>query len=116
MSKWGQYHEVPYKSNVKERIVAGLSWEQLLWVAPGVILSFQIATNVPKLPFDSILFSRVHWFVPLIISLVFATFKDPRTNLSLFQLMLVKQKLKRRKRTFLYRRSKMPKWEDVENR
>ncbi|MEQ2529086.1 hypothetical protein WMO40_20640 [Bacillaceae bacterium CLA-AA-H227] len=113
---YGEYHEVPYKSNVQEAIIGPFSWSQLLWLAPGVIGSYQLAKIIPKIPVDSILFSRIHWFIPIVISLVFAFFKDPKTNLSLFQLIVTKVKLKKRNRTFYYRRKNMPSVNEVEDR
>lgn len=113
---YGQYHEVPYKSNVEESIIGPFSWSQLLWLAPGVIGAYQLSQFVPKLPLDSMLFSRIHFFIPIVISLVFAFFKDPKTNLSLFQLIVTKVKLHRRNRIFYYRRRNMPSYEEVENR
>lgn len=116
MRVYGEYHEVPYKSNVKEAIIANFSWGQLLWLAPGVILSYKVATNIPKLPIDSLVFSRIHWFLPLIISIIFATFKDPTTNLSLAKMLIGHIKLRIRNRKFTYRRKNMPSWDEVEKR
>lgn len=113
---YGEYHEVPYKSNVQEAIIGPFSWRQLLWLAPGVMGTYQFATHIPKLPMDSLLFSRVHWLIPIIISLIFAYFKDHKTNLSLFGLIVTKTKLLFRNRTFYYRRKNMPSVNEVENR
>ncbi|WP_019156882.1 hypothetical protein [Robertmurraya massiliosenegalensis] len=113
---YGQYHEVPYNSNVEEAIIGPFSWSQLLWLAPGIMGTYQVAQIFPKLPLGSLIFDRVHWFIPIIISLVFAFFKDPKTNLSLFQLILTKIKLKARNRTFYYRRKNMPSVNEVESR
>lgn len=113
---YGEYHEVPYKSNVQEAIIGPFSWSQLLWLAPGVIGSYNLATIFPKLPIDSFIFARVHWFIPIIISLIFAFFKDHKTNLSLFELILTKIKLRARNRTFYYRRKNMPSVSEVETR
>lgn len=113
---YGEYHEVPYKSNVQEAIIGPFSWSQLLWLTPGVIGSYKLATLVPKLPIDSFLFSRIHWITPIIISLMFAFFKDPKTNLSLFGLITTKIRLRVRNRTFYYRRRNMPSAYEVESR
>lgn len=113
---YGEYHEVPYKSNVQEAIIGPFSWSQLLWLAPGVMGSYKLATIFPTLPIDSMIFSRIHWFIPIIISLIFAFFKDPKTNLSLFELILTKIKLRARNRTFYYRRKNMPSTTEVETR
>lgn len=105
---WGDLHEVPYNSKIKERIIGPFSSGQLLWIAPGVLLSFQIAQFLPKLPIENLVFSRIHWAIPFFISLIFATFKDSKTNLTLFQLIRTKSALKRRNRVFYYRRRNMP--------
>lgn len=109
-------HEVPYNSKVKEAIIGPFSWGQLAWIAPGLLGSYKLAQWIPKIPIDSILFSRIHWFIPLIISLIFATFKDRKTNLTLAQLIITHIKLRNRKRTFYYKRKNMPSWKEVEER
>jgi hypothetical protein len=113
---YGQYHEVPYKSNVQEAIIGPFSWSQLLWLTPGVIGSYKLATTIPKLPINSFIFARIHWIIPIIISLIFAFFKDPKTNLSLFELLVTKIKLRNRNRVFHYRRKNMPSAKEVETR
>lgn len=113
---YGEYHEVPYKSNVQEAIIGPFSWSQLLWLAPGIWGTYQLATTLPKLPIDSMVFSRVHWFFPIIISLIFAFFRDSKTNLSLYELIVTKIKLRARNRTFYYRRKNMPSSSEVETR
>lgn len=109
-------HEVPYNSKVKEAIIGPFSWGQLAWIAPGLYGSYQLAKWIPKIPIDSLIFSRVHWFIPLIISIIFATFRDRNTNLTLLQLIITHINLRRRQRKFLYRRKNMPSWEEVEDR
>lgn len=99
-----EYHEVPYNSKIKEAILGPFSWSQLFWLAPACYMSYQIAIRVPKLPFDSILFNRIHWFLPIIIAVIFVTFKHPNTNLSLSQYLITMAKFKMRQRTFYYTR------------
>lgn len=113
---YGERHEIPYDSKVKEAIIARLSWGQLAYIAPGVILSYKLSTVVPKIPVDSIVTSRIHWFMPLIIAFLFAFMKDSKTNLPLMEYIITKVKLKLRKRTFYYRRKNMPSCEEVEQR
>lgn len=102
------YHEVPFNSKIKEAIVGPFSWSQLLWLAPACYLSYQIAMNVPKLPIDYALFNRIHYFLPIIIALIFVMFKHPKTNLTLSQYLIVQLKFKMRQRSFYYRRKRMP--------
>jgi hypothetical protein len=109
-------HEIPYNSKVKEAIIGPFSWGQLAWLAPGLFGSYHIAQWIPKLPIDSLLFSRVHWFIPIIIALIFSSFKDHKTNLTLAQKIVSYIKLRRRNRTFYYRRKNMPSYEEVEDR
>lgn len=109
-------HEVPYNSKVKEAIIGPFSWGQLAWIAPGLYGSYYLAQWIPKLPIDSLVFSRIHWFIPLGIAIVFATFKDRKTNLTLAQLIITHIQLRKRKRTFYYRRKNMPSWKEVEER
>jgi hypothetical protein len=113
---YGQFHEVPYNSKVKEAIIGPFSWAQLAWLAPGVISTFYLSQWIPKLPIDSLIFARIHWFIPITISLIFGFFKDKKTNLTLAQLIITQVKLRRRNRSFYYRRKNMPSWEDVEYR
>lgn len=113
---YGQFHEVPYNSRVKEAIIGPFSWGQLGWLTPGVLATYKLAEWLPKLPIDSILFSRIHWLLPLAISVVFAVFKDPKTNLTLAQLFITQVKLRTRRRVFYYRRSNMPSYIEVEKR
>jgi len=101
---WGEYHELPYDSKVEERILGPFSLSQLGWLVPGVLGSYKLAQNIPKLPFDAIVLSRLHYLIPLAISLAFAFFKDPKTNLSLWGLIKMKFEVKRRNRKFIYRR------------
>lgn len=103
-----EYHEVPFNSKIKEAIIGPFSWSQLLWLAPACYLSTQIATHVPKLPIDYILFNRIHYFLPIIIALIFVMFKHPKTNLTLSQYLKVQLKFKFRQRSFYYRRKRMP--------
>lgn len=113
---YGQYHEVPYNSKVKEAIIGPFSWSQLGWLAPGVIATYKLAEWIPKLPIDSTVFSRIHWLIPLLITFIFAYFKDPKTNLTLPQLIMTQIKIRTRRRSFYYRRVNMPSWEEVEKR
>lgn len=106
---YGQYHEVPYNSKIKETIIGPFSWSQLLWLAPACYLSFQIASKVPKLPIgDSIIWSRIHWFFPIIVAIIFITFKHPKTNLTLSKYLIVMIKFHLRQKVFYYRRENMP--------
>lgn len=104
-------HEVPYNSRVKEAIIGPFSWGQLVWIAPGLFGTFKLAQWIPKIPIDSLLFSRIHWAIPLIIAIVFATFKDRKTNLSLAKLIYTHIALRNRQRTFYYRKKNMSSWE-----
>lgn len=103
-----EFHEVPFNSNIKEAIIGPFSWGQLLWLAPACYLSYQIANHVPKLPIDSIIFNRIHYFLPIIIALIFVMVKHPNTNLTLAQYLIVQIKFRARQRTFYYRRKRMP--------
>jgi len=103
-----EYHEVPFNSKIKETIIGPFSWSQLMWLAPACYLSYQIAQHVPPLPFNSLIFDRIHYFLPIIIAMIFVMFKHPKTNLTLSQYLIVQIKLNNRKRTFYYRRERMP--------
>ncbi|MDP4086580.1 MAG: hypothetical protein Q8934_18530 [Bacillota bacterium] len=106
MGGWGQYHEMPYKSGLEEKILGPFSFSKLCWLIPGVIVSYEISQVFPTIPFlnDYIIFSRLHLTIPVMIAAVFAYFKDNRTNLTLFQLIMTKRALNKRKRTFFYKR------------
>lgn len=109
-------HEIPYDSKVKEAILGPFGWSQLAWLAPGLYGSYLFAQWLPKLPFDSLIFARIHWFIPLIIAVVFMSFRDRKTNLSLYQLIRTQILLRHRQRKFLYRRKNMPSAEEVSSR
>lgn len=109
-------HEVPYNSKIKEAIIGPFGWGQLMWLAPGLYGSFIFAKFIPKIPIDSVVFSRIHWFVPIAIALIFMSFRDRKTNLSLFQKIVSEVSLRRRQRKFLYRRKNMPSVKEVESR
>ncbi|MDX8367179.1 hypothetical protein [Cytobacillus sp. IB215665] len=101
---WGNHHELPFDSGLEEKILGPLSFSKLMFIAPSLIVVDQIANIYPKLPFDSIVFSRIHLAIPVVIAIVLAYFKDNRTNLTLPQLILTKLSLKRRRRVFYYQR------------
>lgn len=107
---WGRTHELSYKSGIEERWLGPFSLQKLIWLVPAVMITTKLLEVWPKIPFiDHFLLSRIHIFTPLIIALIFAYFKDKKTNLTLFQLLKMKYLIKRRKRTFFYHRSNMPK-------
>ena len=109
---WGDYHEMPYRSGLKERILGPFSFSHLAWLAPGLITSGKISEVYPQITFiDSMVFNRIHLLVPVLISLVFAYFKDKKTNLTLFDLIVTKIKIRFRRRVYYYRRKNMPKIE-----
>lgn len=106
---WGQFHEISYQSGIEEKILGPFSFAKLVWIVPGILLANQLAGILPTLPFiDHIIFSRLHLGIPVAIGFIFAYFKDNKTNLTLFQLIVTKWKIRRRKRRFLYKRSNMP--------
>lgn len=104
------HHNIPYNSKIEEAIVASFSWGQLLWLAPAVFLSFQM-TKLPLLPFDSFLFSRLHWALPIVIAIVFIKVKHPKTNLTLSKYLILMLKLRKRRRKFLYKRESITEFE-----
>lgn len=109
-------HEVPYNSKIKEAILGPFGWSQLAWLVPGIYGSYLFAQVFPKLPFDSLIFSRIHWFIPVAIAVVFMAFKDRKTNLTLFQKIVSEVSIRHRQRKFLYRRKNMPSVKEVDNR
>lgn len=116
---WGQYHEVPYRSGIEEKILGPFSFYKLAWLLVGLVISNQLAKILPKLPFisDDIAFgllARTHLLIPIAIALCFAYIKHPKTNLRLFDYLVVMYKLKKRRRTFHYYRSNMPRGEEIE--
>jgi len=111
---WGNHHELPYKSGLEEKIIGPFSFAKLMWLAPSLIVSNQIAEIYQKLPIDHIVFSRIHLAVPVAIAFVLAYFKDNRTNLTLSQLIWARISLHRRKRVFYYQRINFKKGREAE--
>lgn len=109
---WGNHHELPYNSGLEEKILGPFSFAKLIWIAPSLIVSSQIAKIVPKLPIDHIIFSRIHLAIPVAIAIILAYFKDNRTNLTLSQLIFVKLSIRRRRRVFYYKRLNLTKEEE----
>ncbi|HWO75548.1 MAG TPA: hypothetical protein VNM69_06450 [Bacillus sp. (in: firmicutes)] len=103
---WGRYHEIPYNSGLEEKIIGPFSFSKLCWIAPGVLVSYQIAQVFPVIPFleEYVIFSRLHLTIPLIIAVIFAYFKDQRTNLTLFEMIMTKRALNKRRRTYAYKK------------
>lgn len=116
---WGQYHEIPYRSGIEEKILGPFSFYQLGCLGVGIIISNQISKVIPKLPLISEdiafgLLAKIHLSIPIIIALCFAYIKHQKTNLRLFDYLVVMYKVRKRKRTFLYYRSNMPRGEDID--
>ncbi|WP_240377263.1 hypothetical protein [Bacillus piscicola] len=109
---WGDYHEVPYQSGLEEKIVGPFSFSKLAWIVPAIIVSNQVASVLPTLPFtDNPVFQRLHLTIPIIIALVFAYFKHGKTNLSLAQMMWSFYKIRKRKRVFYYKKENLSKFQ-----
>lgn len=101
---WGEVHEIPYDSKVQERIIGPFSLGQVVWILPSAIVSYQFSQLIPKIPIDSIIFSRIHWLLPLGIGFLFAYFKNTKTNQSLFETILTYILIRKRRRVFVYKR------------
>lgn len=107
-----EYHDIPYNSKIEEAIIGSFSLGQLAWLAPAAFLSFQLSQHVPLLPFvESDVFSRIHWFLPIIIAVIFIKVKHPKTNLTLSKYMVLMIRFKFRRKRFHYRRVNISKYE-----
>jgi len=107
-----QYHDIPYNSKIEEAIIGSFSLGQLAWLAPAAFLSFQLSQHVPLLPFvESDIFSRIHWFLPIIIAFIFIKIKHPKTNLTLSKYMILMIKFKFKRKRFIYKRVNISEFE-----
>jgi hypothetical protein len=100
---WREHHPMPYQSKLKEKFLGPFSLSETAWLGFGLYLSYQLSklTN----PFgDDIIFSRIHYLIPLGITAFLAFGRHPRTGLAIGKYVITIVNLRRRRRKFLYRK------------
>lgn len=100
---WGQAHPLPYNSKIKERLIGRFSFGQSAWILAGLFLSYKMSQYVPRLGND-MLFSRIHYLLPLALCLFLCYTKQPATGLPIGKYILIIVNLRMRRRTYLYRK------------
>lgn len=103
---WGEYHPLPYTSKIKEKIIWKFSPADFGWIVLGFYLSVQFASITgPISLFSSVVFSRIHYAMPLGICALLAYGKHPATGLGLVSYLYVILSIRFRRRKFLYRKT-----------
>jgi hypothetical protein len=108
---YGEQHEIPYNSRIKERFLGPLSFSETLWIGGGLIFAYQMAKVVPPIGKQPI-FSYFHYFIPPALSFFIAKAEHRKTGKTYWRYFLMIAAGKFRKRTFTYRRSNIIKGAD----
>ncbi|NDI36654.1 hypothetical protein [Chengkuizengella sediminis] len=99
---WGQYHPIPYQSKLKEKFLGPLSFGETIWMGIGAVLSYQMTKFIPPIGSD-IIFSRIHYFIPLALTWYLAYGKHP-TGFTIGKYLIMMILIRLRNRKYLYRR------------
>lgn len=103
-----QMHELPYQSGLKEKFFSlgpvSLSLGESAWVALGLVVSRIMTQNISVLPF-SFPFSHIHYALPIVAAYFMAKAKHPETSIPFWKYAIRWYEIRRRKRTFHYRKA-----------
>ena len=96
-----------YRETVKSKFMLGLTLDKGIWYAIGLFITNFMFQYVPLLPFDGVVYQRIHYALPLAFCIAMANMQHS-TGLSMFGYMKKWIAFKRQNR-FLHKESRLSK-------
>lgn len=100
---YGEYHTIPYQSNIKEKFLWKFSLSETLWIAAGLWSSYQMFQYIPSLG-SYFPLSYLHFLTPLLLCLFMCYAKEKSTKIPYWKYLYWIIKLRFSRRTYYYRK------------